>query len=496
MANEFDQEAEMASLDFDTLSEEDTTLIKQQENKWHYINDLNCEILSHTFNDNKFFFKVKDGNFNEGYTGVICYSDLQSIRYDDEPFVLPGDDFLTDEAKKMVENTIEHFKGNEKITVDYINNHLKAQIDQMAQQQESQNKLNQEETASINTDNQEFNWHDIESISVLIDFTYGLKGEYLMTSFDSSDSVAFVDPACFFVAKHTDDHIPKNYVEISYFNKAFKNELTFSFEFKADSEIAKKLVENTVVHFAELTIKDFSTDDIKNYLNTQIKQLEPQQPVQQPPVPDRQSEFSYLSLSEEDKKKMFSHSHFFIFEYQKEGENFVDYDQFAGGEAIDYKSLESKYGASFKISGPFFEPSDVHYRVLEIEEEIEKNKFVKKSDAELSSINKQTQNQQQESQQQTQHQPSVPDRQLETAQKTGYVQGVCESVLAFNNEDNRKIMTDSTMNFLSKKLLSEMNVTKDMAQKFAHPETYKALEQCVFSSKQEQHLEQTQSRGR
>jgi uncharacterized protein YgbK (DUF1537 family) len=94
------------------------------------------------------------------------------------------------------------------------------------------------------------------------------------------------------------------------------------------------------------------------------------------------------------------------------------------------------------------------------------------------------------------NQSPASDRQLEIAQKTGYVQGVCESVLAFNNDENRKIMTEATMTFLSKKLLSEMNVTKDMAQKFASPETYKALEQSVFAPKQEQQLEQTQSRGR
>jgi len=79
----------------------------------------------------------------------------------------------------------------------------------------------------------------------------------------------------------------------------------------------------------------------------------------------------------------------------------------------------------------------------------------------------------------------VSDRQLETAQKTGYVQGVCESVLAFNNDENRKIMTEATKTFLSKKLLSEMNVTKDMVQKFANPDTYKALEKCVFAQNQE-----------
>jgi len=87
------------------------------------------------------------------------------------------------------------------------------------------------------------------------------------------------------------------------------------------------------------------------------------------------------------------------------------------------------------------------------------------------------------------------DRELETAQKTGYVQGVCESVLAFNTDENRKIMSEDTMSFLSKKILSEMNVTKDMAQKFANPDTYKALEKSVFKQN-EQHLEQTQSQGR
>jgi hypothetical protein len=97
-------------------------------------------------------------------------------------------------------------------------------------------------------------------------------------------------------------------------------------------------------------------------------------------------------------------------------------------------------------------------------------------------------------QQEVMQQPHDP--QLETAQKTGYIQGVCESVLAFNNDENRKIMTESTMTFLSKKLLSEMNVTKDLAQKFASPETYKALEQFVFAPKQEQQLEQTQSHSR
>ena len=37
-----------------------------------------------------------------------------------------------------------------------------------------------------------------------------------------------------------------------------------------------------------------------------------------------------------------------------------------------------------------------------------------------------------------------------------------------------------------------MNVTKDMAKKFATPETYKTLEKGIFSQKQDQKLNQTQ----
>lgn len=74
------------------------------------------------------------------------------------------------------------------------------------------------------------------------------------------------------------------------------------------------------------------------------------------------------------------------------------------------------------------------------------------------------------------------ERQMEIARKAGYVQGVCECVVAIGDD-----------HALSKKLLTEMNVTKDMAKKFATPETFKTLEQGIFAPKQEQSLEQTQS---
>jgi len=190
-----------------------------------------------------------------------------------------------------------------------------------------------------------------------------------------------------------------------------------------------------------------------------------------------------LSLSEEDIKEMFKYAHSFIIEYQKDGEEFVDYIDLKAGEQIDYHSLEEKFGTSYKISRPIFDTEDFHYTMESIEEGIKERKFKKETELTLTAINNQTKS-------------PISDRHIETAQKTGYVQGVCESVLAFNNDENRKIMSEDTMSILSKKILSEMHVTKDMAQKFANPETYKALEQCVFAPKQEQHLENARSQVR
>jgi len=73
------------------------------------------------------------------------------------------------------------------------------------------------------------------------------------------------------------------------------------------------------------------------------------------------------------------------------------------------------------------------------------------------------------------------ERQLETARNAGYVQGVCECVAVVGNDQN-----------MGRKLLAEMKVTKEMAKKFASPETYKTLENGIFAQTQEQKIEQTQ----
>lgn len=58
---------------------------------------------------------------------------------------------------------------------------------------------------------------------------------------------------------------------------------------------------------------------------------------------------------------------------------------------------------------------------------------------------------------------------IEAAKKTGYVQGVCESAAAVGNPA------------LAKKLLAELQVTKDLAERYAKPETYDALEKEIFA---------------
>ena len=75
------------------------------------------------------------------------------------------------------------------------------------------------------------------------------------------------------------------------------------------------------------------------------------------------------------------------------------------------------------------------------------------------------------------------EKEIATAEKMGRVQGVCECVSIVGNYNIN----------LGKKLLTEMNVTKDMAKQYAHPETYKTLEQGIFAKTQK--IERTQGRS-
>jgi hypothetical protein len=119
---------------------------------------------------------------------------------------------------------------------------------------------------------------------------------------------------------------------------------------------------------------------------------------------------------------------------------------------------------------------------LETVRDIEKS-FENKSDVSLSDVKKhldeqglKTNMKRQEQQQQTQQPANGQD--IALARKAGYVQGVCECALVVSEDK-----------MLTKKLLSEMGVTRDMAQKFAKPETFKEMEQSVYAQKNERSLE-------
>ena len=67
----------------------------------------------------------------------------------------------------------------------------------------------------------------------------------------------------------------------------------------------------------------------------------------------------------------------------------------------------------------------------------------------------------------------------------GYVQGVCEAVVVIDKEYD-----------MGKKVMAHMNVDKDMAKKYANPETFKKMDEGIFSQKNERKLEHKKSIGR
>jgi len=150
------------------------------------------------------------------------------------------------------------------------------------------------------------------------------------------------------------------------------------------------------------------------------------------------------------------------------------WDESKGEEALDYlpndlrdklcNAIKERYGTYSKddFKEPFFDPAQ--------------ERWIEKEPVPLSLA------------QNTEFQKDFTREVIEkeTVKKAGYVQGVCECIAAISDDLHEKIN-----HILGKSLLSEMGVTKDMAKKFAKPETYKILEQGIFAPKQEQKLEQT-----
>jgi len=329
-----------------------------------------------------------------------------------------------------------------------------------------------------NRQSEKFNWENVK----IDDFS--MKEDVLETSFSLNQE----QPFCFKITQYAlYDTSIAFYENKSFLNLGDKDFGTPKFftEFHGDIDIAKTIVENTVEHFNNK--KDFTFVDIENHINSQIPYFFDWENAE---------DFSDIndSLSGEYLiNGLFNNnepSYFIVSPLNSNNSSimfFRDKTDIMDHKAKVYVDSNLDIDSAKKI----VEKTHEHFI------NIESYKLSDMKDYIIQQLPAQTIiiDQWPVTSQTTPLQIPVSDRQLETAQKTGYVQGVCESVLAFNNDENRKIMTEATITFLSKKLLSEMNVTKDMAQKFANPETYKALEKCVFTQNQEQQLEQTQSQG-
>ena len=235
---------------------------------------------------------------------------------------------------------------------------------------------------------------------------------------------------------------------------------------KGDIDTAKALVDNTIKHFDKK--QDYSIVDINNYLKSQIMELQ-------------QKDFWIKDEYEEDILKHTFGNKTYKFE-ATEGEitdhndpNYKGYKQatIVLREPNGLKSVVSVKG-DLNTAKMLVENTIKHFGTEQEPTLYDMEKYIKlqisQEQAREANAEKELKN------------PSSYQVQLsqELAKKAGYVQGVCECVAAIGDDHT-----------LGKKLLSEMNVTKDMAKKFANPETFKALEQGIFA--QQQKIEQTHS---
>jgi len=315
---------------------------------------------------------------------------------------------------------------------------------------------------------EKFNWRDTAELPGAENFI----GDYLL--FDLGKDNHNLDS--YFLVGY-DNKPESNTLILFYLNgeDIEKHQSKFFVELDLDFDTAKNIVENTTEHFN--FIDNYSFSDMKNYITQQIPEQKKIFVVEN----NISNEDEFSLFQDDDKGYDASNIHHFKnmdvrfdIESDKKNKAVLKFTRYPyPGESYDGKWYK------YEVEGGVDNAKEILKDIIKHFDNVQN---FDRNDIDLY-LN-------------TKSDIKTNNPHLEIAQKTGYVQGVCESVLAFNNDENRKIMTEATMNFLSKKLLSEMNVTKDMAQKFASPETYKALEKCVFTPKQEQKLEQTQSQGR
>ena len=421
------------------------------------------------------------GHFNEPpnpdepdifHTNIMFFKSEESIEDRKPEFSFDISNLKYSDAKEIVENTAEHFKSLENFSFDGMKEHIDLQIYKEQQLEKLEKHFEEYPDTSKN--------NNLEKENIMSDKFEWIKGrdgltleegyadcDYLKTSFNLPNLKN--NPYYFLVAYLDNSH---QNVGISFYTNptnVIEGRAVFNLETKGDIDSVKKMVEKTVEYISDLipfSQKMPKIDDIKEDLHKQIyiektlfwdKTLgEQSASVKKAIDPLLTWEMAYHNeYSKDENRKRFWEAK------GKDDPNFIK------------EHLLKKY------------PGNLYDEIkrLGYTDRVKRDNYIKSLGIDTVSEYSPT-----PTQETSAHKISI-------ANKTGYVQGVCESVLAFNTDENRKIMSEDTMSFLSKKILSEMHVTKDMAQKFANPETYKALEQYVFVQKQEQHLEQTQSQG-
>jgi hypothetical protein len=198
------------------------------------VEDNNSQILSYMFDNNqKVFFKIETGNFDNGVIGLHCLQkDPMQMAEDEKNNLWPDhifddfndakDSFTFDLSplKKFVENIVEHFteQTDKNFTFDDIKKYLDLEIFHLPNQLDW------------------ISFDDIPNSQPQDDY---YKGKFLNTSFGIYEYK--YNPAYFYL-----EHIPEtDKINICLYEdniNVFNNAPTFFLDFKGTIETAKKLV--------------------------------------------------------------------------------------------------------------------------------------------------------------------------------------------------------------------------------------------------------------
>jgi len=224
--------------------------------------------------------------------------------------------------------------------------------------------------------------------------------------------------------------------------------------FDGNIDTAKRLVENTVKNFDRR--KDIDMLDISKHLASQILELYQEKQSEDVWIKNENKRFS--SDPDETLRRTFDKTTVKFTLHEEDEKTLVKFGTEPDGNRLQVTINDNPDTAKRLVENTVKHFSgEKDFSILDISKHLNSQSMELRQEAAIKN-------------------PS--DLMLQQVKKAGYVQGVCECVAAIGDD-----------HALGKKLLVEMNVTKDMAKKYANPETYKSLEQGIFAPQQK--LDQT-----